>query len=314
MWAVTVLFADWQGRVERRLRESAIPTVLLRSAFYMTNMLTSASQRGYSAATGRWVARRGGPAGNARDRPAGVIRRRSCDAIRRPSPGSHAEVTGTVPQPLFSERGNSGPGTGLNSTSAPKAVPVQKRGISRQGEREVSQPRTEHGFSILCHDFTLNLSPLGRDACRPVGRGVSWRESPVTLLAVVPSGPPRHPGAFLSSARRLTTTDSRSFDSAQDRLRENDDTSLPAEQRVIELLRHSTRPEFIGTSSPDTSYLGGACATGRRLRQAAPAETTPPLVGGEGHSVPTVRARARDNVPAGCRRGRGVADPAGRRT
>ena len=35
---------DWHGRIERHLRRSAVPAVILQASFYMTNLLMSAEQ------------------------------------------------------------------------------------------------------------------------------------------------------------------------------------------------------------------------------------------------------------------------------
>ena len=54
-----VAFWDWHGQVEQHLRESGVPAVILRSSFYMSNLLASAEQ---VALEGRLYA----PAGDAR--------------------------------------------------------------------------------------------------------------------------------------------------------------------------------------------------------------------------------------------------------
>lgn len=54
-----VAFWDWHGRVEEHLRASGVPAVVLRSSFYMTNLLADATQ---IALHGRIIA----PAGGAR--------------------------------------------------------------------------------------------------------------------------------------------------------------------------------------------------------------------------------------------------------
>jgi hypothetical protein len=87
------------------------------------------------------------------------------------------------------------------------------------------------------------------------------RGSPVTLLAVVLSGPRRHPGAFLSSAKRLTTLDSR--------LRGNDATRfLPAEQTSN---RTSAPPHQL----PDEARRAGREGAGAPLRCAASVGCSP---------------------------------------
>jgi uncharacterized protein YbjT (DUF2867 family) len=54
-----VAFWDWHGRIEAHLRESGVPAVVLRSTFYMSNLLAAAEQ---VALAGRLYA----PAGEAR--------------------------------------------------------------------------------------------------------------------------------------------------------------------------------------------------------------------------------------------------------
>jgi uncharacterized protein YbjT (DUF2867 family) len=54
-----VTFWDWHGRIERHLRQSGIPTTVLRSSFYMSNLIAGAEQ---VAREGRLYA----PAGRAR--------------------------------------------------------------------------------------------------------------------------------------------------------------------------------------------------------------------------------------------------------
>jgi uncharacterized protein YbjT (DUF2867 family) len=54
-----VAFWDWHGRIEAHLRESGVPAVVLRSTFYMSNLLAAAGQ---VALAGRLYA----PAGEAR--------------------------------------------------------------------------------------------------------------------------------------------------------------------------------------------------------------------------------------------------------
>jgi uncharacterized protein YbjT (DUF2867 family) len=54
-----VAFWDWHGRVEKRLRSSGVPAVILQSSFYMSNLLSAAEQ---VASEGRLYA----PAGQAR--------------------------------------------------------------------------------------------------------------------------------------------------------------------------------------------------------------------------------------------------------
>lgn len=55
----SVAFWDWHGRVEQHLRQSRVSAVILRSSFYMSNLLTGAQQVAHE---GRLYA----PAGEAR--------------------------------------------------------------------------------------------------------------------------------------------------------------------------------------------------------------------------------------------------------
>ena len=64
-----VAFWDWHGQIEQHLRRSAVPAVVLRSSFFMSNVLAAAEQ---VAREGRLYA----PAGEARDRDDRPARRR----------------------------------------------------------------------------------------------------------------------------------------------------------------------------------------------------------------------------------------------